>query len=50
MPKGAKQEKSRLKVKASWRPVVGEPSPLWRKVWSRLLINKEKATPNKGDK
>lgn len=38
--------KSQLKIKAEWRPVASEPSPLWRKLWSRLLINKKEATPN----
>jgi len=32
------------KVKTHWRPVGGKPSPLWGKLWSKLLINrKEKA-------
>lgn len=37
--------KSEPKVKACWRPVAGRPSPLWRKLWVRLLINKNQ-TPN----
>ena len=34
----------RLKVIVDWRPTAGEPSPLWRRLWTRLLLNK-KGTP-----
>lgn len=33
-----------LRVKVNWRATAGEPSPLWRKLWARVLINK-KGTP-----
>ena len=33
------------KVVVHWRPISGEPLPLWRKLWARLLINKKEAPP-----
>jgi len=35
----------KLKVVTTWRAEVGEPSPLWRQLWSKLLANKE---PSRG--
>lgn len=38
------------KISADWRPTAAEPSPLWRKLWARLLTNKkEKPTDTRKD-
>lgn len=33
------------KVVVSWRSTGAEPSHLWRKLWSRLLLNKKRTLP-----
>jgi len=40
--KRGKYEEFRPKLKVQWRPATGGPSLLWRKLWPRLLINKER--------
>ena len=30
-----------LKITTNWRPVAGQPSPLWRRLWARLLMDKK---------
>ncbi len=31
----------RLKVAVQWQQVSGEPSPLWRRLWAKLLADKK---------
>ena len=33
------------KVIVNWRPIAGEPSPLWRRLWTRILMNKKRTPP-----
>ncbi|MCK4789107.1 MAG: hypothetical protein KAV87_35525 [Desulfobacteraceae bacterium] len=42
-PDAAGAIKSQLKIKASWRPVAGNPSPAWRRLWDKLLMKKNSA-------
>lgn len=37
------------KVKTKWQLVAGQPSPLYRKLWSRLLQVKREDPPTGGD-
>ena len=31
----------KLKIVTRWRPTAGEPSPLWRQLWAKLLASRE---------
>ena len=33
------------KIVVNWRPIVGEPSRLWVKLWARLVTNKKGTSP-----
>ncbi len=41
----AVKSKFEAKVVVKWRPIAKEPSPLWRKLWARLVINKKGKPP-----
>ena len=37
------KEDSQPEVSVNWRRSHGKPSPLWHRLWARLLINKKGA-------
>jgi len=37
----AVKNKLEPKIVVGWRPTAGKPSPLWRRLWARLLTDRK---------
>ncbi|MBA7660800.1 hypothetical protein ES703_68806 [subsurface metagenome] len=35
------KERAELQVITHWRPIKGKPSPIWFRLWGKLLANKK---------